>query len=140
MEQKYSKLTKVQKLAWLQIVLIVGQVVLGFVAFVNTAKPEPGVEASSINPLNQIIGIFLVVFGVPAVLVLSSAAKLTKPTGALPASEVKTAFKMQTVVFMICVIATIPSMSLAFNGFWLVLADCIFGIISWVVIRKELKA
>ena len=139
MKQKTTKLTKVQKLAWLQIVLIVGQFSLGILAMVNTSQPEPSVEASSINPLNDIVVALLIAFGIPATLVLISANQLRKPITQEAKGQVKTALRMQTSVFVICVVALIPSLVLAFNGFVVLLADCIFGIFSWFAIRNELK-
>lgn len=139
MKQKLSKLTKVQKLAWLQIVLIVGQFALGILVLVNTSMPEPGVETPSFNTLNQIVVLLLFAFAIPAILVLLSAAQLTKPITDETKNQVKAARGLQTTVFVICVLATIPSLVLAFNGFVVFLADCIFGIFSWIVIRQELK-
>lgn len=139
MKKETTTLTKVQKMAWLQIFLIVGQAALGILAMVNTAQPEPGGEASSINTLNQLVVLLLIAFAIPALLVLISAAQLTKPITKEIKDQVKTAYRTQKAVFVICVLATIPSLALAFNGFWVFLADCIFGIFSWTVMRKELK-
>jgi hypothetical protein len=139
MKQESTKLTKVQKLAWVQIVLIVGQLSFGLLALFNTAQPEPGVETPSINTLNQIVVLLLFAFGIPALLVVISATQLVKPITDATRGQVKTALKIQKGIFVICVVATLPSLALALNGFWLLLADCIFGIISWTMMRKELK-
>lgn len=139
MKQESTKLTKVQIFAWCQIVLIVGQLSLGLLAIFNTAQPEPGGEAPSVNTLNQIVVLLVFAFAIPALFVLLSAIQLTKPITEGNKGQLKTALKMQKSIFVICVVATIPSLALAFNGFWVLLADCVFGIISWIVIRKELK-
>ena len=139
MKQESTNLTKVQKLAWVQIVLIVGQLSFGLLALFNTAQPEPGVETPSINTLNQIVVLLLFAFGIPALLVVVSAIQLTKPITEELKGNVKTAQRMQKSVFVICVVATIPSLTLALNGFWVFLADCIFGIFSWIVMRKEIR-
>lgn len=139
MKTKSTKLTKVQIFAWWQIVLIVGQLSLGLLAMVNTAQPEPGVETPSINTLNQLVVMLVMAFAIPALLVFMSAIQLVKPITESTRDQVKTARKIQKSVFVICVLAAIPSLALAFNGFWVFLADCIFGIVSWSVIRKELK-
>lgn len=139
MKHKTTKLTKVQKMAWLQIVLILGQFSLGFLAMVNTAQPEPGVETPSINTLNQLVVMLVMAFAIPALLVFMSAIQLVKPITESTRDQVKAARKIQKSVFVICVLAAIPSLALAFNGFWVFLADCIFGFVSWGVIRKDLK-
>ena len=139
MKQESTNLTKIQKLAWVQIVLIVAQLSLGLLALFNSSQPEPGEETPSINTLNQIIVLLLFAFAIPALLVVVSAIQLTKPITEESKGKVKSAQGMQKSVFVICVVASIPSLTLALNGFWVFLADCIFGIFSWIVMRKEIR-
>ena len=45
-----------------------------------------------------------------------------------------------TLVVMLFMVFLVPAIGLAINGFWLFMADCILGIISWIFVSKTRKS
>lgn len=138
MNDKNTDLNKVQIIAGAQLALIITQLFLGIALLVVSSVPE--YSDSSVNTYNQIVILLFFVFLIPAIPTLTSAFTLIKPLERTSKESRNVARKSQLFVFIFCVVTLPPAIGLATNGFWVFMADCILGIISWSLVGKDLKA
>jgi len=126
--------TKVQKVALAQVMLLSLQVLLGVVALVNVSTPDTD---SSINTSLQVGYMLFMTYLVMAVPAMISAWRLLQPATEANQKERRVAFRTQQVLFFFCIVLIIPSTSLAFNGFVFFAIDCLLGMIFWLMISRE---
>ena len=137
MNNKNKQLSRLQIIAGFQLSSIIIQLALGIVVLVVSSVPE--FSDQSVNTYNQIVVMLLIVFLVPAIPTLTSAWTMIRPLEVIPAKTRVTAYKTQLFVFIFCLLTVVPSFFLATNGFWVFFADCVLGIISWFLVRQDLK-
>ena len=137
MNNKNKQLSQLQIIAGFQLSSIIIQLALGIAVLVVSSGPEdPG---ASVNTYNQIAVMLFVVFLVPAIPTLTSAWVLIRPFDDIPSKTLARSRKTQIFVFIFCLVTLFPAISLATNGFWVFMVDCILGIISWFLVRQDLK-
>jgi hypothetical protein len=130
--------SRLQIIAGFQLASIIIQLGLGIAVLVVSSVPE--FSGQSVNTYNQIVVMLLIVFLVPAIPTLTSAWSLIRPLEVIPAKTRVTAYKTQLFVFIFCLVTLFPAIGLATSGFPVFAIDCILGIISWVLVRQDLKA
>ena len=130
--------SRLQIIAGFQLASIIIQLGLGIAVLVVSSVPE--FSDQSVNTYNQVALMLFLVFLVPALPTLTSAWTLIRPLEIIPAKTRLSAYKTQLFVFIFCLVTLFPAIGLATNGFWVFMADCILGIISWVLVRQDLKA
>lgn len=126
---------RLQITALVQIILISIQLGLGFYLLVISAIPEFG--GSSVNTFNQIAVLLFAAFLAPAIPTLISASVLCKSPSKVTDEALRSARRKQMLLFVFCILALVPAISLAINGFWPFAIDCVLGIIFWVIVNKE---
>jgi uncharacterized membrane protein YozB (DUF420 family) len=137
MNNKNKQLSRLQIIAGFQLSSIIIQLALGIVVLVVSSVPE--FSDQSVNTYNQIVVMLLIVFLVPAIPTLTSAWTMIRPFDKIPAKTLARTHKTQLFVFIFCLLTLAPSFFLATNGFWVFFADCVLGIISWFLVRQDLK-
>jgi hypothetical protein len=130
--------SRLQIIAGFQLASIIIQLGLGIAVLVVSSVPE--FSDQSVNTYNQVAVMLFIVFLVPAIPTLTSARTLIRPLEMIEAKTRVSAYKTQLFVFIFCLVTLFPAIGLATNGFWVFMADCILGIISWVFVRQDLKA
>lgn len=138
MKNKNEALSGLQIIAGFQLASIIIQLVLGLAVLVVSSVPE--FSGQSVNTFNTIVGMLFMVFLVPALPTLSSAWILIRPFRKITATTRSKAYRAQLFVFIFCLVTLLPAIGLAINGFWVFMADCILGIISWIFVGKTLKS
>ncbi|MEY4553781.1 MAG: hypothetical protein RL197_208 [Actinomycetota bacterium] len=137
MNNKNKPIGRLQIIAGFQLASIIIQLALGIAVLVASSVPE--YPEQSVNTYNQIALMLFIVFLVPAIPTLTSAWVLIRPFDKTPATTLVRARKTQLFVFIFCLVTLFPAISLATNGFWVFMVDCILGIISWFLVRQDLK-
>ena len=137
MKKKNSALSRLQIIACFQLASIIIQLGLGIAVLVVSSVP--GSPDQSVNTYNQLAVMLFIVFLIPAAPALISASILVRRPELVPKETLVGARKLQLFAFGFCLVALLPAVGLATNGFWVFMADCILGIISWILVRKDLK-
>jgi hypothetical protein len=137
MNNKNKQLSRLQIIAGFQLSSIIIQLALGIAVLVVSSGQE--YSGASVNTYNQIAVMLFVVFLVPAIPTLTSAWVLIRQFDKIPAKTLARTHKTQLFVFSFCLLTVAPSFFLATNGFWVFFADCVLGIISWFLVRQDLK-
>lgn len=137
MKKKNSALSRLRIIAGFQLASIIIQLGLGIAVLVVSSVPES--PDQSVNTYNQLAVMLFIVFLIPAAPALISASILIRRPELVPKESLVGARKLQVFAFGFCLVALLPAVGLATDGFWVFMADCILGIISWILVRKDLK-
>lgn len=122
-----------QRLALGQLILIGLETVFGIIAtFLLPAEGGNGI-------VHSIALLLISAFAIPACLTIVSAAILVKPNTGISAKQTRLARGIQLVLFILCILLLVPSVSLATQGFVVFAVNCVLGLVLWPMVNKESK-